>query len=216
MAPSAQALTPGAVAPAPAWAQRDWPALATAESPGPALTRSQRRLAFEPMTEADLDTVVEVEKTAYTHPWSRKHFSDSLQSGYPAVLLLGEALPGEVAHPGRPDGRVLLGYVVAMPGVDEVHLLNITVAPAHQRQGWARFMLDALVLWSRGQRAQWLWLEVRHGNTPARALYERYGFAQVGLRRGYYPAGQREREDAVVMSLNLVVAQAQAAQEKTP
>ena len=215
MAPSAQALSSGAVAPAPAWAQRGWPALAT-DSASPALTHSQRRITFVPMTEADLDAVVEVEKTAYTHPWSRKHFSDSLQSGYPAVLLLGEPLPGEVAHPGRPDGRVLLGYLVAMPGVDEVHLLNITVAPAQQRQGWARFMLDALVLWSRGQRAQWLWLEVRHSNTPARALYERYGFAQVGLRRGYYPAGQREREDAVVMSLNLVVAQAQAAQEKTP
>jgi ribosomal-protein-alanine N-acetyltransferase len=215
MAPSAQALSSGAVAPAPAWAQRGWPALAT-DSASPALTHSQRRIAFVPMTEADLDAVVEVEKTAYTHPWSRKHFSDSLQSGYPAVLLLGEPLPGEVAHPGRPDGRVLLGYLVAMPGVDEVHLLNITVAPAQQRQGWARLMLDALVLWSRGQRAQWLWLEVRHSNTPARALYERYGFAQVGLRRGYYPAGQREREDAVVMSLNLVVAQAQATQEKTP
>lgn len=174
-----------------------------------------RRIAFVPMTEADLDTVVEVEKTAYTHPWSRKHFSDSLQSGYPAVLLLGEALPGEVAHPTRADGRVLLGYLVAMPGVDEVHLLNITVAPAQQRQGWARFMLDALVLWSRGQRAQWLWLEVRHSNAPARALYTRYGFAQVGLRRGYYPAGKSEREDAVVMSLNLVV-QAHAAAVRMP
>lgn len=223
MAPSAPALTPEAAAhqpvAAPAWAQRGWPALVTADgadpADSPAPTHSQRRIAFVPMTEADLDTVVEVEKTAYTHPWSRKHFSDSLQSGYPAVLLLGEALPGEVVHPGRADGRVLLGYLVAMPGVDEVHLLNITVAPAQQRQGWARFMLDALVLWSRGQRAQWLWLEVRHSNAPARALYERYGFAQVGLRRGYYPAGQREREDAVVMSLNLV-AQAHAAQERAP
>jgi [ribosomal protein S18]-alanine N-acetyltransferase len=167
------------------------------------------------MTEADLDTVAEVEKTAYTHPWTRKHFSDSLHAGYPAVLLLGEALPGEVVHPSRVDGRLLLGYLVAMPGVDEVHLLNITVAPAQQRQGWARVMLDALALWSRGQGAQWLWLEVRYSNAPARALYQRYGFAQVGLRRAYYPVGQREREDAVVMSLNLV-AQAHTAQNKQP
>ncbi|MDP2262928.1 MAG: ribosomal protein S18-alanine N-acetyltransferase [Hydrogenophaga sp.] len=155
------------------------------------------------MTTAHLDAVAEVEKTAYTHPWSPRHFSDSLQSGYPAVLLLGEALPGEAEHGVRPDGRVLLGYLVAMPGVEEVHLLNITVAPAHQRQGWARFMLDALVHWSRGQQAQWLWLEARQSNAPARALYERYGFKQVGLRRGYYPAGQFQREDAVVMSLPL-------------
>ena len=89
-------------------------------------------------------------------------------------------------------------------GVDELHLLNITVAPAHQRQGWARFLLDALCLWSRGQRAQWLGLEVRASNAPARALYEGYGFQQVGIRKGYYPAGQFQREDAVVMSLSLV------------
>ncbi|WP_382328630.1 ribosomal protein S18-alanine N-acetyltransferase [Hydrogenophaga sp. UC242_50] len=93
-----------------------------------------------------------------------------------------------------------------MPGVDEVHLLNITVAPAHQRQGWARFMLDALVLWSRGQQAQWLWLEVRQSNEAARRLYERYGFSQVGLRKGYYPDGHLRREDAIVMSLNLMAA----------
>ena len=82
------------------------------------------------------------------------------------------------------------------------------MAPTHQRQGWAHFMLDALVLWSRGQRAQWLWLEVRQSNTAARRLYERYGFAQVGLRKAYYPAGQLQREDAVVMSLNLMAASA--------
>lgn len=180
--------------------------LATAPWPQ-AITDPQggRRVAFEPMTEVDLGDVCEVEKLAYAHPWSRRHFADSLASGYPAVMLLGEARPGEVAYPPRADGRVLLGYLVAMPGVDEVHLLNITVAPSQQRQGWASFMLDALGLWSRGQGAQWLWLEVRAGNAPARALYTRYGFQQVGLRRGYYPAGGLQREDAVVMSLNLVV-----------
>ena len=175
-----------------------WPAAAADPQRG-------RRVAFEPMTDADLDAVCEVEKTAYAHPWSRRHFADSLASGYPAVMLLAEPLPGEVPHPKRSDGRVLLGYLVAMPGVDEVHLLNITVAPAQQRQGWARFMLDALALWSRGQGAQWLWLEVRAGHDPARALYTRYGFQQVGLRRGYYPAGGLQREDAVVMSLDLAV-----------
>lgn len=178
----------------PVWTPADWPRADAAAA---------RRIAFVPMAEADLDAVHAVEKLAYTHPWTRKHLADSLASGYPAVMLLGEALPGETASPGRSDGRVLLGYLVAMPGVDEVHLLNITVAPVHQRQGWARFMLDALVLWSRGQGAQWLWLEVRQGNVPARALYESYGFTQVGLRRGYYPAGHFQREDAVVMSLSL-------------
>lgn len=190
----------------PVWVAGEWPC--GAAQPARA---AERRIHFEPMTEADLDAVCEVEKSAYTHPWSRKHFADSLASGYPAVMLLGESLPGEMPHPRRADGQVVLGYLVAMPGVDEVHLLNITVAPSHQRQGWASFLLDALCLWSRGQRAQWLWLEVRASNAPARALYEGYGFQQVGIRKGYYPAGHFQREDAVVMSLSLVADAARGA-----
>lgn len=176
-----------------------WPAPAAAATP----VGAARRVAFAAMTAADLDTVQAVEAAAYAHPWSRKHFADSLAAGYAAVMLLGEAAPGELVHPPRADDRLLLGYVIAMLGVDEVHLLNITVAPAHQRQGWARCLLDALVLWSRGERAQRLCLEVRQGNQRARRVYERYGFQQMGLRRAYYPAPSTGREDAVVMGLQL-------------
>ena len=97
----------------------------------------------------------------------------------------------------------LLGYFVAMDGVDEMHLLNITVAPAHQHRGHARFMLDALVALCRARGAQQLWLEVRASNPRAQAIYQRCGFAQVGVRKGYYPAPQGQREDAVVMSLEI-------------
>jgi len=151
---------------------------------------------FETMTESWFDAVLRVEQSAYAHPWTRGNFSDSLKAGYQAQLLTG----------GTGPNAELLGYFVAMKGVDEVHLLNITVAPAHQRRGWARVMLDALVLWSRGQGAQWLWLEVRVSNTRARAVYERYGFRHVGTRRHYYPAANSKREDAVVMSLALQLA----------
>jgi [ribosomal protein S18]-alanine N-acetyltransferase len=186
----------------PAQGPSDWPSVGEADRI--TLAQEQRRAVFAPLTMDDLDAVHAVEKSAYAHPWSRKHFVDSVQAGHPAMMLLGEALPDEVVFPQRPDGRVLLGYLVAMPGVEEMHLLNITVAPAHQRQGWARLLLDALVLWSRGQGAQWLWLEVRASNTAARRLYERYGFRQVGVRKGYYPAGQFQREDAIVMNHGLL------------
>jgi ribosomal-protein-alanine N-acetyltransferase len=149
---------------------------------------------FEPMSSSWFDAMLHVEQSAYAHPWTAGNFSDSLKAGYEAQLLLG----GDAGLQSA-----LLGYFVAMKGVDEVHLLNITVAPAHQRQGWARVMLDALALWSRGQGAQWLWLEVRVSNTRARTVYERYGFRHVGTRRDYYPAGSSAREDAVVMSLAL-------------
>jgi ribosomal-protein-alanine N-acetyltransferase len=144
---------------------------------------------FEPLTEARLDEVVAIERLAYDHPWTRGNFADSLRSGYQAQLL--EA------------GGVVLGYFIAMKGVDEVHLLNITVAPSKQRQGWGRVMLDALAIWARGQRAQWLWLEVRASNARAQRIYEQHGYRRVGERRSYYPAGHGRREDAVVMSLKL-------------
>jgi ribosomal-protein-alanine N-acetyltransferase len=157
---------------------------------------------FEPMTHAALAQVASVEQSAYKFPWTRGNFSDSLNSGYEMQMLVGGNATPETA----PE---LLGYFVAMKGVDEVHLLNITVAPTYQLQGWGRLMLDALALWSRGEGAQWLWLEVRASNAHAKGLYERYGFREVGLRKGYYPEGgtgllgTSTREDAVVMSLSL-------------
>ena len=144
---------------------------------------------FEPMTEARVDEVVAIEQRAYDHPWTRGNFLDSMRSGYEAQILAA--------------GDTVLGYFVAMKGVDEVHLLNITVAPARQGEGWGRVMLDALVLWARGQGAQWLWLEVRVSNVRAQRLYEHHGYKRVGERKGYYPNGAGRREDAVVMSLKL-------------
>lgn len=143
---------------------------------------------FEPMTESRLDAVVAIERRAYSHPWTRGNFADSLRSGYQAQLLCA--------------GDVVLGYFVAMQGVDEVHLLNITVDPEHQGQGWGRVMLDALTIWARGQRAQWLWLEVRVTNLRAQHIYQRYGYRRVGERKNYYPA-EHGREDAIVMSFKL-------------
>jgi ribosomal-protein-alanine N-acetyltransferase len=144
---------------------------------------------FEALLADRLDAVLRVENAAYLHPWSRTHFLDALHSGYQAQVLLA-------------DGEVL-GYFVAMKGVDEVHLLNITVAPPYQGQGWARTILDALDLWARGQNAQWLWLEVRLSNTRAMRVYESHGYQRVGQRKDYYPADNSQREDAVVMCLRL-------------
>lgn len=151
--------------------------------------RDRAEAHFEPLLADRLDEVLRVEQRAYAHPWSHANFIDALHSGYQAQMLMA--------------GGLVLGYFVAMKGVDEVHLLNITVAPEFQGQGWARVMLDALGIWSRGQGAEWLWLEVRVHNPRAIQVYEAHGFRRVGLRKGYYPAGPGQREDAIVMSLRL-------------
>jgi ribosomal-protein-alanine N-acetyltransferase len=141
------------------------------------------------MTHENLDAVMAIEQAAYSHPWSRGNFRDSLNPLFDAQCLwLGDEL---------------LGYFLAMHGVEEMHLLNITVAPAHQGEGWGHMMLDALSLISRNVGAQTLWLEVRQSNARALQVYERYGFVRVGLRKDYYPADRQQREHAVVMSLKL-------------
>ncbi|SDM06355.1 [SSU ribosomal protein S18P]-alanine acetyltransferase [Oryzisolibacter propanilivorax] len=137
-----------------------------------------------------LDALMQVEQAAYAHPWSRGNFVDAMAAGYQCQLLLAE-------------GDEVLGYFIAMRGVDEVHLLNLTVAPRHQRQGWAQVLLDALDLWARSQGAHWVWLEVRQSNQRARAIYERHGYRCVGERKHYYPAEDGQRETAIVMSLPL-------------
>jgi ribosomal-protein-alanine N-acetyltransferase len=142
------------------------------------------------MTVGELNAVTTIEASVYDFPWTRGNFVDSLSAGYLARVLRD------------PDSRVV-GYFVAMKGVDEMHLLNLTVAPAAQGQGRARFMLDELVALCRATKALHLWLEVRESNERARRLYTRYGFRHIGVRRGYYPALHGRREDADVMNLEV-------------
>lgn len=138
----------------------------------------------------DLDAVLEVERSAYSFPWTRGNFVDSLAAGYLAEMLVHDI-----------DG--LVGYYLAMAGVDEMHLLNLTVTPAQQRRGHARQLLQALERRCLQRGLPQLWLEVRASNARARHVYLRHGFSEVGQRRDYYPAAKGRREDAIVMSLSL-------------
>jgi len=151
---------------------------------------SDGRAYFMPIGLHEVDTLLAIETVAYAFPWSRGNFIDSLNAGYLARKRVDAA------------GQ-WLGYFIAMPGVQELHLLNLTVAPPYQRQGHARAMLDRLVGEGTALGAQRLWLEVRVGNERAQQVYRRYGFREIGVRRGYYPAGALARENALVMSLDL-------------
>jgi [ribosomal protein S18]-alanine N-acetyltransferase len=149
-----------------------------------------REARFETMQVDSLAQVMAIENAVYEWPWSQSNIADSIKAGYLCLKLMG----------GPQD---LIGYMIAMKGVDEVHLLNITVAPPCLGQGWARVMLDALALWAREQKVEWLWLEARAGNVRALKVYEHYGFRRVGERKRYYPAANSQREDAIVMSYKL-------------
>lgn len=143
--------------------------------------------ALRPMRLSDIDAVLAVEAGAYSHPWTRGNFIDSLVAGYWAELRV---LDEGVAC-----------YYVAMPGAGELHLLNLTVAPGLQGRGHGRSLIGHLCERCRTAGLDAIWLEVRVGNQRARRLYREHGFAEVGVRRGYYPAGSGGREDAIVMTL---------------
>jgi [ribosomal protein S18]-alanine N-acetyltransferase len=143
-----------------------------------------------PMTTASLDAVLQIEQRAYAFPWTRGNFIDSLAAGYAAQRLVNAQ-------------QQLLGYFVAMEGVEEMHLLNITVDPRFHGQGHASTLYHALHAQSLELGAHKLWLEVRQSNQHAQQIYRHFGFESVGVRKGYYPAPLGQREDAVVMGLQL-------------
>lgn len=141
---------------------------------------------LSPMTEADLDEVAEVEHEAYEFPWSRGNFEDSLRNGYFGICM-------------RHVSGALVGYCVLMPVVDEMHLLNLCVAPQVQGTGAGLALLREAVRITRGKDLLGLLLEVRPSNVRALRLYERFGFTTIGRRKNYYPARRHGREDALVM-----------------
>ena len=140
------------------------------------------------MTDADLAEVVAVEQAIYTHPWSEGNFADSLRAGYECRSY-------------RVQGE-LIGYFVLLAAAGEAHLLNLSIAEAHQRRGYGTALLNEATALARKLGAKDLFLEVRPSNRGAQELYYRYGFRKIAVRRDYYPA-RSGREDALVLSLAL-------------
>ena len=154
----------------------------------PAATPAPHGLAWRPMTALDVPAVRAMELAACAEPlhaWTDDNYRSSLASGYWMRVAL------------TPDGRCVAVCVVLF-GVDELHLLNIAVDRDWHGQGVARWILGELVALARAHAQQAIWLEVRPSNTRARGLYRACGYADVGVRRQYYPASTG-REDAIVM-----------------
>ena len=148
----------------------------------------QPRLDYRPMHAEDLPAVMETENAVYPFPWTMGNFADSLASGHSAWVAS--------------ENGVMVGYGVMMLVLDEAHLLNISIAAERQRCGLGSTLLEFLCGVARQAGATRMFLEVRTSNTAGLGLYRRYGFAEIGRRRGYYP-GHDCREDAIVMARDL-------------
>jgi [ribosomal protein S18]-alanine N-acetyltransferase len=144
-------------------------------------------LGIAPATAADLDAIDEISRHSFRAPWPRSTFEEELTRGHARLDLARR-------------GREVVGYLNYWLVVDEVHLLAIATHPDARRAGVAATLMDHLLAVARGRSARIVTLEVRAGNVAARALYARYGFAEITTRRAYYGD---DGEDAVVMTLEI-------------
>ena len=143
---------------------------------------------YRRMAAADIDAVVAIEDAVYPHPWTLGNFADSIAAGYHCWVV---ECAGEMA-----------GYTVVMIAAGEAHLLNLSVSAPWQRRGIGRELLNFVLKLAHDYGAKTIFLEVRPSNAAAIALYASAGFAEIALRRSYYPAGEG-REDARVLQLEL-------------
>jgi [ribosomal protein S18]-alanine N-acetyltransferase len=131
----------------------------------------------------DIEPVTALERALFDDPWSPEMFWDELAQGDTRTYVVAT------------DDDAVVGYagLAAMP--DEAYVQTIGVAPAHQRRGLGATLLTALLDDAKRRGLPRVGLEVRVDNAPAIALYERFGFIRIGVRRRYYPSGA----DALVM-----------------
>jgi [ribosomal protein S18]-alanine N-acetyltransferase len=136
------------------------------------------------LTYSDLPQVIAIERRAFPTPWSLAMFV--LELSKPSGVCLAAIGPG--------DDREIVGYLICSRYADVWHLMNIAVDSSHRRHGYARALLEEML--ERAGPDQPFTLEVRTSNTPAIALYERFGFRSSGTRPRYY---HDTGEDAVIM-----------------
>ena len=133
---------------------------------------------------ADIDWLEELEKECFSLPWTREQLISQLPDDM-HVFLIAEL------------GGMAVGYVGMMHVVDEGYISNVAVAPEYRRRGIADALIAALTARCEALSLAFVTLEVRRGNAPAVALYEKHGFRRVGERRDYY---EHPREDALLMT----------------
>ena len=135
-----------------------------------------------PMTADHLEELEKLERICFSRPWSRK--------------MLAEELENQCAAEDSVSGRVL-GYAGLMVVADEGYITNVAVFPEYRRQGIAAQILQVFLQFAEANRLAFLTLEVRPSNAAAIALYQGFGFEEVGRRKNYYDL---PKEDALILT----------------
>lgn len=150
---------------------------------------------LDPAIPADLDQIMEIERSSFSSPWSRQVFVEEFDRSFSFLVVLRD---DGSAHQASRTGRVLafINYWVVH---DEIHVLNIATHPDARRRGLARRLLNHAIQTGLSCCASLVTLEVRRSNTAAAEMYKGFGFEAAGVRKRYYEDG----EDAIVMVLDL-------------
>ncbi len=142
------------------------------------------QIKIEPMSLKDLDRVMEIETRSYPTPWSRRAFVSEVTDNSYAYYYVARL------------GDLIVGYVGMWVILEEAHITNIAVDPDYRRLGIGRLMLETMFDRAREHGATRMTLEVRVSNISAQNLYKKLGFAERGIRKGYYTD---IHEDAIIM-----------------
>lgn len=145
---------------------------------------------LSPLTPADLDALMPLERQCFSDPWTRRMYLADLTTNSLATYLALRPPADAVDLPP------LLGWGGFWLMVDEAHIATIASHPAWRGCGLGQWLLVALMEAARARGARLMTLEVRAGNLPAQKLYEKLGFEVTGRRRNYY----RDGEDGVIMT----------------
>ena len=164
------------------------------------------------MTEADIDQVAEIERESFPTTWPRTAYRRELANNMARYLVVVDREHNPVEPVNRRGGllRILrrgddlprttdyiVGYVGVWLMVDEAHIVAIAVREAYRRRGLGESLLVGAIEIALDNRQESVTLEVRRSNLGAQALYEKYRFLKVGVRRRYY---SDNHEDAIIMS----------------
>lgn len=176
------------------------------------------------MSQEDLPQVNQIDREAFPGLWPPANYQRELKNGIAHYIVVCDqnkkytppapkndppkGLSGLIArlrlrfnhhdHQPPPAREYIMGFAGLWLMAGEAHITNIAVRDKYRRQGIGELLLISLIEMASELDAQLVTLEVRVSNTTAQALYAKYGFIEVGLRRGYYTDN---REDGVLMTL---------------
>ena len=145
-----------------------------------------KQVKIVPMAAEHLDRLEQLERMCFSRPWSKTMLAEELDNQCAAFLVAVE-----------PETEKAVGYAGLLVVADEGYITNVAVDPSCRRQGVAAQLLQVFDNFAKGNHLAFLTLEVRPSNAAAIALYEGFGFREVGRRRNYYDL---PKEDALILT----------------